>query len=225
VSVVFEMDDDKSLNSPPTAPVLLSPVDNAVSQPLSVELTWNASDPDTKDELKYSLTIKNNINTNVVHVNDLTVKHYTLSNLNYGVSYFWQVSVSDGIHPPVMSAIGKFTTSTVPTNRYHYVKKLNGNLVIFSSDASGTNFQFTSSSFNSWRPRKNNNSGLAAFLRTEGGSNHIYTANPDGSNLFKVTTVPVAGFRNDELDFSWSTNGQELLYPNFNKCTPHPMAA
>ncbi|HCR75868.1 MAG TPA: hypothetical protein DIW37_05590, partial [Chryseobacterium sp.] len=107
VSVVFEMDDDKSLNSPPTAPVLLSPVDNAVSQPLSVELTWNASDPDTKDELKYSLTIKNNINTNVVQVNDLTVKHYTLTNLNYGVSYFWQVSVSDGIHPPVMSAIGK----------------------------------------------------------------------------------------------------------------------
>ncbi|WBX96351.1 carboxypeptidase-like regulatory domain-containing protein [Chryseobacterium gambrini] len=217
VSVVFEMDDDKSLNSPPTAPILLSPVDNAVSQPLSVELTWNASDPDTKDELTYSLTIKNNVNTNVVQVNDVTVKHYTLSNLNYGVSYFWQVSVSDGIHPPVMSAIGKFTTSTVPTNRYHYVRKLNGNLVIVSSDASGTNFQFTNSSFNSWRPRKNNNSGLVAFLRTEGGSNHIYTANPDGSNLFKVTTVPVAGFRNDELDFSWSTNGQEFLYANFNK--------
>ncbi|GEN76662.1 carboxypeptidase regulatory-like domain-containing protein [Chryseobacterium hagamense] len=217
VSMVFEMDDDKSLNSPPAAPVLLSPVDNAVNQPLSVELTWNATDPDTKDVLTYNLTVKNNVNTNVVQVNNLSANHYTLSGLNYGVSYFWQVSVSDGIHTPVLSAIGKFTTNTVPANRYHYVLKQNGNFIIMSSDASGTNFQFTNPSFNSWRPRKNNNSGLIAFLRTEGGSSHIYTANPDGSNPFKVTTVPAAGFRNDELDFSWSTNGQELLYANFNK--------
>ena len=39
----------------------------------------------------------------------------------------------------------------------------------------------------------------------------------DGSNLFKVTSVPVAGFNNFEMDFSWSTNGQELIYSNFNK--------
>ncbi|MFC3161034.1 Carboxypeptidase regulatory-like domain-containing protein [Chryseobacterium arachidis] len=217
VTMVFEMDDDKSLNSPPTAPKLLSPVDNAVNQPLSVELTWSSTDPDATDVLKYNLTIKNNVNTNVVQVNDLTATHYTLSNLNYGVSYFWQVSVSDGIHDPVLSPISKFTTNMVPTNRFHYVQKQSGNLVIISSDDAGTHFQFTNPSYNSWRPRKNNNSGLVAFLRTEGGSSHIYTANPDGSNAFKVTTVPVAGFRNDELDFSWSTNGQEILYANFNK--------
>ncbi|MET3536022.1 carboxypeptidase-like regulatory domain-containing protein [Chryseobacterium limigenitum] len=217
VTVVFEMDDDESLNSPPTTPVLLSPVDNAVNQPLSVELTWNATDPDTADVLKYSLTIKNNLDTNVIQVNDLTAKHYSLSNLKFGVSYFWQVSVSDGIHQPVLSSISKFTTNTVPSNRYHYVQKQNGNLVIVSSDASGNNFQFTNSSYNSWRPRKNNNAGLIAFLRTEGGSAHLYTANPDGSNLFKVTSVPVAGFNNFEMDFSWSTNGQELIYSNFNK--------
>lgn len=217
VTVVFEMDDDESLNSPPTTPVLLSPVDNAVNQPLSVELTWNATDPDTADVLKYSLTVKNNLDTNVIQVNDLTAKHYSLSNLKFGVSYFWQVSVSDGIHQPVLSSISKFTTNTVPSNRYHYAQKQNGNLVIISSDASGNNFQFTNSSYNSWRPRKNNNAGLIAFLRTEGGSAHLYTANPDGSNLFKVTSVPVAGFNNFEMDFSWSTNGQELIYSNFNK--------
>lgn len=217
VTVVFEMGDDTSLNSPPTTPLLLSPIDNAVNQPLNVELTWSATDPDTADVMKYSLTIKNNLDTSVIQVNDLAVKHYSLSNLKFGVSYFWQVSVSDDIHPPVLSAVGKFTTNTVPSNRYHYVQKQNGNLVIVSSDASGNNFQFTNSSYNSWRPRKNNNAGLIAFMRTEGGSTHLYTANPDGSNLFKVTTVPVAGFNNFEMDFSWSTNGQELIYSNFNK--------
>ncbi|WP_336960824.1 carboxypeptidase-like regulatory domain-containing protein [Chryseobacterium contaminans] len=217
VTVVFEMNDDTSLNSPPTTPQLLSPIDNAVNQPLSVELTWSATDPDTADVLKYSLTIKNNLDTNVIQVNDLKVNHYTLSNLKFGVSYFWQVSVSDGIHQPVLSQTAKFTTNTVPANRYHYVKKLNGNFVIMSSDEQGNNFQFTDSSYNSWRPRKNNNAGLIAFLRIEGGSTHIYTANPDGSNPFKVTTVPVAGFNTYEMDFAWSTNGKELLYSNFNK--------
>ncbi|RXM50210.1 MULTISPECIES: carboxypeptidase-like regulatory domain-containing protein [unclassified Chryseobacterium] len=217
VTVVFEMDDDTSLNSPPTTPQLLSPIDNAVNQPLSVELTWSATDPDTADVLKYSLTIKNNLDTNVIQVNDLKVNHYTLSNLKFGVSYFWQVSVSDDIHQPVLSQTGKFTTNTVPANRYHYTRKLNGNFVIMSSDELGNSFQFTDSSYNSWRPRKNNNAGLIAFLRTEGGSTHIYTANPDGSNPFKVTTVAVAGFNNYEMDFAWSTNGKEIIYSNFNK--------
>lgn len=217
VTAVFEMDDDNSLNSPPTAPQILSPIDNAVNQPLSVELTWSATDPDTADVLKYSLTIKNNLDTNVIQVNDLKANHYTLSNLKFGVSYFWQVSVSDGIHQPVLSQTSKFTTNTVPANRYHYVRKLNGNFAIMSSDGQGNSFQFTDSSYNSWRPRKNNNAGLIAFLRTEGGNTHIYTANPDGSNPFKVTTVPVAGFNNYEMDFAWSTNGKEIIYSNFNK--------
>ncbi|HEX7869911.1 MAG TPA: carboxypeptidase-like regulatory domain-containing protein [Chryseobacterium sp.] len=217
VTVVFEMSDDDSLNSPPTTPVLLSPIDNALNQPLTVELKWNSTDPDTSDVLKYRLIVKNNINTNVVEVNDLTVKNYTLNNLQYGISYFWQVAVSDGIHPEVLSAVFKFTTSTVPSNRFHYVQKQNGNLTIISSDSQGNHFQFTQTMYNSWRPRKNNNAGLVAFLRTEGGGTHIYTANPDGSNPFKVTQIPVSGFNNYEMDFAWSTNGNTLIYSNFDK--------
>lgn len=217
VTVVFEMDDDESLNSPPTAPVLLSPIDNAENQPLTVQLSWNATDPDKTDSLTYKLTVKNNINTNVIEVNDLKVKTYTLSNLQFGVSYFWQVSVSDGIHPDVLSPVFKFTTNATPANRYHYVRKQNGNLVIMSSDSQGNNFQLTSSASNSWRPRKNNNAGLVAFLRNDAGGSHIFTVNPDGSNLFKVTQIPVAGFNQDELDFSWNTSGSAFIYSNFDK--------
>ena len=217
VTIVFEMDDDDSLNSPPTTPVLLSPIDNAINQPLTVQLTWNSTDPDTADVLKYRLIVKNNINTDIVEVNNLTEKNYTLNNLQFGVSYFWQVGVSDGIHPEVLSSVFKFTTNTVPATRYHYTRKINGNFVIMSSDSQGNNFQFTSSTYNSWRPRKNNNAGLIAFLRTEGGGTHIYTANPDGSNPFKVTQIPVSGFNNYEMDFAWSTNGNTLIYSNFDK--------
>lgn len=217
VTIVFEMSDDESLNSPPATPVLLSPIDNAVNQPLSVQLSWNATDPDKTDSLTYKLTVKNNINTNVFEVVDLKVKNYTLSGLQFGVSYFWQISVSDGIHSAVLSPVFKFTTSTTPANRFHYVKKQSGNFVIVSSDNSGNNFQLTNVSNNSWRPRKNNNAGLIAFLRNDSGGSHIFTANPDGSNVFKVTQIPVAGFNQDEMDFSWNTSGSAFLYSNFDK--------
>ena len=58
---------------------------------------------------------------------------------------------------------------------------------------------------------------MIAFLRTEGGNSHIFTSKPDGTEVFKVTGIPVAGFNNTELDFAWSTNGEKFIYPNFNK--------
>ena len=71
VTITFEMDDDESLNTPPSIPELLSPKDNAVDQPLTVQLSWRSTDPDSLDVLKYKLIIKNNLNTNVLQINDL----------------------------------------------------------------------------------------------------------------------------------------------------------
>lgn len=217
VSVIIELSDDQSLNSPPSAPELLSPIDNALDQPLSVQLSWNSTDPDKSDSLTYKLIVKNNVNTDIITINDISDKFYTLDNLSYGTSYFWQVAVSDGIHPEVFSSVFKFTTTATPSNRYHYVKKQNGNFYIVSSDLQGNSFNLTQPTHNSWRPRKNNNANRIAFLRTEGSGSHIYTVKPDGSDLFKVTTTPVAGFHNSELDFSWNTDGSKLIYTHFDK--------
>ena len=54
-------------------------------------------------------------------------------------------------------------------------------------------------------------------MRTVGGNAQIFTANPDGSNSFQVTAVPIAGFDNAEIDYTWSKNGKEFLYANFSK--------
>ncbi len=217
VNIVFEMDDDTSLNTPPSIPTLISPIDNAENQPLSVQLSWSSTDPDSLDVIRYKLIVKNNLNTDVLQVNDLEETTYNLENLQYGVSYFWQVSVSDGIHDEVYSPVFKFTTNAIPQNRYHYVQKENDNYFIVSSNDSGVNFRLTNINYNSWRPRKNNNAGLIAFLRTTGGNTHLYTTKPDGSEVFKVTGIPLAGFNNTELDYSWSTNGATFIYPHFDK--------
>jgi len=201
VSVVFEMSDDESLNSPPSAPVLLSPVDNAVDQPLSVDLSWLSTDADSLDVLTYKLVVKNDFDQNVIEIKDLTEKHYFLENLKFGVTYYWQVTVDDGVNPAVNSPVFRFKTSTVPNNRFHYVKKMDGNYYIVSSNEANTNFQFTPISANSWRARLSQHAGLIAFLRTVGGSAPIVTAKPGGSQPFHVTTIPASGFNNAETDF------------------------
>ena len=194
INVIFEMDVETANNRPPDAPVLITPEDNAIDQEIEVELIWSGSDPDD---------------------DDLT---YTVSGLQYGLKYFWQVSASDDINEPTYSDVFTFETLPFPSNRHFFVRKINGNNVIFSGDDDGNEIQLTSSNSNSWRPRKANNLNKIAFLRTNGGVTHIYTMNLDGSDVVQVTNaVPVNGFNPEELDFSFRGNDTHILYPSFDK--------
>lgn len=218
VSVVFEMSDDNSLNSPPSIPTIISPVDNATNQPTSVTLTWTSTDPDAKDVLNYTIIVKNDYDSNVIKVENVKDKTYTLNNLRFGTNYFWQVIVSDGINKEVNSSIYQFKTSETPPNRFHYAQKSNGNYIIISSNDDGsTKFNFTENNSNSFRPKLNHDANLIAFIRNIGGNNQIFVANKDGSNPKQITSVPIGGFNAAELDFAWNKTGSQIIYPNFNK--------
>jgi hypothetical protein len=224
VNVIFEMDGDTFLNKPPSAPILITPIDGVEEQELSVELVWSSEDPEL-DTLTYRLEIKNSSNNDVIEVESLQDSLYVVSDLKYGTKYFWQIAASDNINSEVLSAVGSFTTKVDPGNRYLFVKESsNGNNVIYSShyneisSESENEIQLTSSNVNSWRPRKNKASNLVAFFRTVNNETHLYTMNQDGSNVFKVTSAtPVAGFNLNQIDFSWSTNGEKIIYPNYDK--------
>jgi hypothetical protein len=217
VSVVFEMNIETANNRPPSAPELISPEDNAENVNLAVSLVWSASDPD-KDALSYTLTIKNDKNNDVLIRENLKDTIFQLTDLTSATKYFWQVSAYDSINAPVWSAIRSFKTTDQINSRYFYVKTNNGNNVIYAQDDSGNEISLTSNTLNSWRPRKNLATNLIAFLRTDQNfETQIYTMNPDGSNIFKVTTTPVNGFKQSELDFAWSSNGAKLIYPHFDK--------
>lgn len=216
VSVVFEMKDDNALNSPPSIPALIAPADNAVNQPLKVDLSWNCTDPDN-DPITYRLIVKNNKTDKVRTYKNITEKKFVLDSLEFGTSYFWQVIASDGINAEVFGPNFKFTTSTTPQNRFHFVRKYGDNQVVMSSDEAGNAFMLTKENTNTIRPRKSNAGGLIGFVRIVDGSGHIFTSRPDGSDIFKVTTIPIAGFNISELDFSWSANGSTIIYPNFDK--------
>ena len=224
VNVIFEMDDDTALNRPPTAPELKSPTNGVEDQELSLELMWSSTDPEN-DPLTYWLELKNDVNNDIIKVENIIDTTYVISDLKYGTKYFWQIAATGSINAEVLSLVSTFKTKVNPENRYLYVKKsANNNNVIYSSnfieeDILTQNLvQLTTEDQNSWRPRKNNASNLIAFLRTFNNATHLFTMNQDGSNVMQVTNiVPVTGYDLNEVDYSWSSNGDRLLYPNYDK--------
>ena len=219
VNIVFEIDNETALNKPPSAPKLISPEDNSTGLNTQVNLVWSMSTDPDNDELTYGITVRNDINNDIISVNSIKDTTYVLSNLKNGAKYFWQIAVSDDINDDVLTAISAFQTNNDPQNRFFYVQKVTDNDVIFSSDESGNNkLQLTSSNQNSWRPRLSNSANRVAFLRTNNTATHIFTMNPDGTDVKQVTSaVPVAGFNQSEIDFAWNSTGDKLIYPNFNK--------
>ncbi len=227
--VTFELSIANTDNNPPSIPILVSPEDGAEEQPLEVQFIWEASDPEN-DELSYKLDLRNG-STNEMQVfevgQDTT---FTVSDLKLATKYFWQVTVSDDNNDPVSSVISEFKTLTLPDNPFIFVKKENDNLVIYSGaeDLDPGNgqlpepdfnvIQLTSENLNSFKPRKSNILNRIAFLRNSGGSTHIFTMNFDGTDIRQVTSQkPVAGFRTEELEFTWAQNDSKIYYPHFDK--------
>ncbi|MEL0645539.1 carboxypeptidase regulatory-like domain-containing protein [Olleya sp. Ti.3.14] len=217
VNVIFELDVETANNDAPNAPILVTPANNAINQTLTVDLTWVGTDPED-DDLVYQVQILNDQNSDVLNYTDLTDTTLTVSGLDYGIKYFWQVSASDNINDPVLSETFNFKTIEFPSNRVFFTRKINGNNVIFSADSDGNEYQLTSSGSNSWRPRKASNIDKLAFLRSNGGQTQIYTMDLNGSNVAQVTnSISVNGFNLEELDFEWKDDNTKFVYPNFDK--------
>ena len=220
VNVILEMVISTSTNNSPGQPVLLTPEDNTVDLPIDVELTWESIDPE-EDELTYKVELRNDLNDEVVTYDGIMEAMLFIENLNYGVKYFWQVSVNDGVNPEVWSETRQFKITSNPNHRYLFSRKINGNEVIFSADFDNDEvieLQLTSLGNNSWRPRKNRSNNLIAFLRSEGAETHLFSMQPDGSNIQQITNaISIAGFDLDQIDFCWSENGEKLLYTSFDK--------
>lgn len=222
-NVVFELDISTANNRPPTVPVLITPEDYSVDVALDIDLIWSSTDPD-EDPIIYSIELRNGTNEEVILFENIEDTIYSIENLKVGETYFWQVTATDDINPPVLSNLSSFNTITETFNRFLYVRKVGNNNVIFSGSDEGDDennnyeFQLTDLDKNSFRPRKNITNNKIAFLRTDGSETHIYTMNSNGTDVTKITsTIPVSGFRADELDFTWYQNGQRIYYPHLNR--------
>ena len=223
--VIIELKLSQGDNLAPGIPELINPEDNAVDVPLEVDFLWTSSANDD-DDITYTLELRNGATSELQSFEVETDTTFTVSNLQTATNYFWQVKASDGENDEVSSVLNTFRTLTLPNNPFLFVKEEEGNNIIFSGNEDGTAqggtpdvnvIQLTSSFTNSFNPKKNNQVNKIAFLRTVGSETHLFTMDLDGRNVKQVTnSVPVAGFRLSELDFTWANNGGNLYYPNFS---------
>lgn len=215
--VAFELDISTANNKPPGIPVLTAPLDLAINQTLKLNFTWTAVDLEL-DPLTYILTLKNATTDEVTVFKDIITQSLEISGLKYSTKYYWQIAASDGINTAVNSVTNSFTTLAFPNPRFLYVRKINTNNVIFTADDLGNELQLTASQVNSYRPIKNLQATKIAFISSDGSQNQIYTMNPDGTSVFKVTnSIPIGGFNLEYVNYCWNTNGSQIIYPNFDK--------
>lgn len=225
--VSFELVVSTNSNPSPLEPKLVFPEDGSNDLPLEVIFIWESSGSNS-DDLTYTLDLRNGATDEIQIFEVGQDTTYTVPNLQLATKYFWQVSVADDSNDPVRSTISEFKTLTFPDNPYLFVKKMNDNLVIFSggndtitggnSSPDNNVLQLTSENLNSFKPRKGNVLNRIAFLRNSGGATQIYTMNYDGTDVRRVTNqIPLAGFRIDQMNFTWARNDSKLYYPHFNK--------
>ncbi len=212
-SVVIRLEPDTLENEAPLIPILVSPANASTDQLVDLTLTWSASDPD-EDQLTYEVFLfhanQNQAESIASNLNDTTLQ---LTGLDYGVTYFWQVEVSDG-KEQVLGEVWSFSTQTLPDLRFLYARETNGNYQIFASNQQDITIPLSNGNASAWRPRMSPTRDKVAYLSNEGIEAQLYIANRDGSDPLQLTSIPVAGFNNLELDFCWSPDGSQLLYMN-----------
>ena len=216
IELVYELRTQTANNRAPNAPVLDAPVDNAVDLSFNLTLEWTGTDVDD-DELTYKVTLRNASDNTIQTFEDITDATLDIT-VDYGTTYFWQVTANDGINEDVNSELFTFSTANFPVNRFLLVKKISGNNVIYSGDEDSVEVAITSTTANSWRPRVSRVANKIAFLRNVGALVHVFVMDPDGNNVRQVSSqVPVAGFNLEEIDISWSTDGAKIYYPSQDK--------
>lgn len=212
-NVIVRLETDSLDNAPPSSPTLIAPVDGASEQEVDLELIWSASDEDEDDVLSYDIILFNfDMTQSRTLLSGSTDTTYQLTDLEYNTNYFWQVVVKDGTNDPVLGPVWAFKTKEFPDHRFLFARSTNGQYDIFSSDGLGEEIQLTSGAGSSWRPRMNPQRDKIAFISNQNIQPQLYVMDRDGNNVEMITTLPISGANQFELDFTWSPDGTKILY-------------
>lgn len=208
------MTPDLTPNTPPQTPTIISPVNFATNQPTTLTLRWRAFDVDN-DNLTFNVYFfKEGQSVQTPLASNIADTLLEVSNLEFGATYHWQVAVTDGESGLVFSPVWTFSTAAYPQHRIRWTRKVEGKYQVFCTDDNGFTLQMTQGSTNRWRPHLSPDRKQVAFLSNQGIEPHLYVMDFDGTNVQKLSTIPVAGVDILEVDFCWSPNSSQLLYVN-----------
>jgi len=194
------------------------PTDGATHQLLRDTLRWSVTNTND-DSLEYAVKIfEGNQIAPFIEVKGLRDTLYIVDNLKYNTSYYWQVTVKSSTGYITAGSIWSFKTIPFPDNRIVFTTKRNGNYELYSSNLAGDSLtRITYTSSYELKPYFSNNRDKIAFSSNANVDYHIYTMNKDGTGRQQVTTIPIAGYHNQGIGFSWSPDNGKFIYSNYNK--------
>lgn len=203
---------DRAQNRPPTAPSEPSPASGATNVPVRPTLRWKATDIG-RDTLTYDVRLyREGSTTPTQSFTGLKQDTLVVDNLAYNTTYYWHVTVNDGVNT-VKGDVWSFRTQAQPEYPYVFARRVEGRFQLFTASTNQNALQLTSNGSN-WRPIVSPNRQQIAFISNADTDLHLYVMNYDGTGLRRVTTVPIAGLSATDLSFCWSPDGTQLVYPN-----------
>jgi len=214
-NILIKLRPDSLQNTSPDIPTLIFPLSDSEVE-TSETFVWSGMDKD-EDDLIYELLIFNaDQSETILSVNELEDTLYLVEDLPFGRNLFWQIIADDGTDK-TFSEVIPFRTQEIPDFRYLWVEEVDGKLQIFTGIPDVISTKLTDCPKNAWRPRLSPLRDLVAFIADDGIENQIFLMDRNGDNQRKLTTLPIAGNNNFDLDFSWSPDGSKIAYMNNNK--------
>lgn len=207
-------------NSPPYPPSNPKPENGASQQPTELTLQWAADDPDPGDSLTFDVYFYPASSPPTLAASGLEDTSYQVSQLRFNSIYYWQIVARDSKGASTNGAVWSFTTLPFPNNPVLFTSERDGDFDVYSAspDTLDTRIiRLSQLSSREWWPRFSPGRDKIAFTSDAEVEPQIYTMDPDGSNVFRVTTIPVAGYYNYGIGFCWSPDGTQLLYSHYEK--------
>ncbi len=204
--------------SVPNPATIAEPVVNAKNQNISLTLKWHRPEARPSDSLYYNVYLyESGVSQRMLLVENIKDTSAVASNLKYNTTYFWQVAVKNAKGAITNGPVWSFATQPMPLARYVFAREVDGNYDIYSSDGTEANiFRLTEAFSREWWPVISPNRDRIAYSSNVGLEPHIYTMNRDGSDKRQLTTIPVVGYHNQGIGFTWSPDGGQLLYANYD---------
>ncbi len=181
-------------------------------------LKWTSTVP-KNDSLTFDVFVyESNIDSIAFSKINTKDTFFILNELRYETTYYWQVNTISSTGGKSNGVIWSFTTLDFPDNRYLYSSGYTGNYQVYSTNANNEQrIQITRTPYNSLYPLYNSSRSEIAFVSNASLDNQIYLMDFKGNSKRRITQLPIAGYHNNGMGFSWWPDNGGFIYPHYNK--------
>ena len=184
---------------------------------VSVNVTFSWKVTQDSDSISYTLRLFEAGKPEEVVVENITDTFALVTGLKYSTSYLWQLTAKNPAGER-NTETRSFTTRKFPDDYILYAKRADGVSQLFIKDMEHEeSIQLTHGSHHNWQPVSNAQQNRVAFLSTRDITPQLYTMNPDGTNVRKITNIATGGYYNKGVGFSWLPNGEQLVFSSYNR--------